>query len=180
MTGEPSEDPRDAANVTQGIGIDPQRRDRELAKPARDGGVLAGVVENDEIGPAGNHGLDVRPDAVAQIGHGFGGGRIVTVGRAAHHGGIRPDGEQKLGGSGDERNDPAGRCGEVDRVTRIVDDAYGAVGHGGGTASPACQRRRQKEPREGCSEPSPMQPGAEHGLAHLLNSEDQVTPRAEP
>jgi hypothetical protein len=51
--------------------VDTERDHRNVGGPQRPGGVtvVAGGVEDDEVGPGADDGLDRWPDTIAQIGH---------------------------------------------------------------------------------------------------------------
>src|SRR5207237_8320291 len=112
---------RCAPHVTQCIGVEPDGRDTQLTEPAGHGSILAGVVQDDEIRPAGEYRLDAGLDAIAQIGDGLCRRGVVAVAASAHHSRISADGKEQLGGGGNERDDPTSGRGETESVTRIVD-----------------------------------------------------------
>ena len=122
VAGQPAEEAADAVDVTEGIGVQAERRDAEPAQASGDLGVLRGVVEDDEVRTAREDGFDVGRDAVAQVGHFGGGGRIVAPGGPADDGGAGADGEEQLGRGGNERDDATRGHRDHDRVTRVVHD----------------------------------------------------------
>ncbi len=135
MPGELTEDPRHPGDTAQGVGVDPERCYAQLAEPAGDGGVLAGVVEHHQIRPLGDHRFDVGLDAVAQIGNGFGGGGIVAIAGPSYDGRIGADGKEQLGRGRNERDDSPSRRGEPDRVACIVDQTDAAASTAGACAA---------------------------------------------
>ena len=137
------------------------------AQPGGDVGVLRRVVEQDEVGAAGEDGLDVGRDAVAQVGHFGGGGRIVAPGGAADDGGTGADGEEQLGRGGDERDDATRGRGDRDRVARVVHDAAAGRRRRGRPAGglPEQQCRERGESNQDAGNGNRPSPGSKTGGA---------------
>ena len=129
--------------------------DAERPQPARDRGVLRGVVEHDQIGTAREHRLDVGIDAVAEVGHPWRprrDSRTTRCGPTTTAPGA--DGEQQLGGGGDERDDAAGgrrRAATVSPASSTTEVAAAAErsrrhGAGAGDSSRARRGARHAKP----------------------------------
>ena len=93
----------------------------ELPEPSGDRGVLARVVQDDEIGPLGQHRLDARLDAVPQIGDGFGRGGVVAVAGAANHRGSAPMAKSSSVAAGMSDTTRRAGDGETKGIARVID-----------------------------------------------------------
>src|SRR3954454_19220752 len=120
MSGDAAEDARDSGDVAQDIGVDPERRNTELRQTAGNGGVLAGVIQDDELGLPGEDRFDAGLDPVSQVGDGVRGRGIVAVGSSSNHRRLGADGEEELGGGRNQRDDPPGGSAQANGVARIV------------------------------------------------------------
>ena len=139
---------------------------RELAEPRGDDRMLGGVVEDDEIGPCRDDGLDVGVDPGAEIGDCGGLAGVVAPLRAPHHGAPGADGEEQLGAGGDQRDDAGGGNPDGHGVAGIVHHDDGAGTRTRLAAGQHGERRGAEQEAESGNRATHPSPGGDHGGAN--------------